>query len=344
VLVSGFIVGILLLTLGRKLFWLFVGGSGFVVAFFLTGELLPGQPTWVFLLVALVAGLLGAWLAVRLQWLAVGVGGFLGGGYIAAVFVESLNLSLGGPEWLPVLLWVIAFLAAGMTAFYVFRAVFLTFHGEDRVSEEAKHHLHESPPSMTMPLVVLAAGAVVVGFLGVPQVLGGSNLFHEFLAPVFGGGHGGGSGVEHSLGAIANSTIAASGESTAGHTTEIVLMVLSVLIGLAGILTAVVLYLRKPEIPGKITRKLGGFYTLVYNKYFVDEVYERTLVRPGYWISDKLFFKFVDTGIIEGIVNGLGITARLVGATVRLAQSGVVRTYAFFFLIGFLFILYRLVF
>jgi hypothetical protein len=101
VLVSGFIVGILLLTLGRKLFWLFVGGSGFVVAFFLTGELLPGQPTWVFLLVALVAGLLGAWLAVRLQWLAVGVGGFLGGGYIAAVFVESLNLSLGGPEWLP---------------------------------------------------------------------------------------------------------------------------------------------------------------------------------------------------------------------------------------------------
>ena len=100
-LVSVFIVGILLLTLGRKLFWLFVGGSGFVVAFYLTAELMPGQPTWVFLLVAIVAGLLGAWLAVSLQWLAVGVGGFLGGGYIAVVFVESLNLSIGGPEWAP---------------------------------------------------------------------------------------------------------------------------------------------------------------------------------------------------------------------------------------------------
>jgi len=100
-LVSVFIVGILLLTLGRKLFWLFVGGSGFVVAFYLTAALMPDQPTWVFLLVAIVAGLLGAWLAVSLQWLAVGVGGFLGGGYIAVVFVESLNLSIGGPEWVP---------------------------------------------------------------------------------------------------------------------------------------------------------------------------------------------------------------------------------------------------
>ena len=100
-LVSALIVGILLLTLGRKLFWLFVGGSGFVVAFYLTAELLPDQSTWVFLLVALVAGLLGAWLAVKLQWLAVGVGGFLGGGYIATVLVESLSLSLPGPEWLP---------------------------------------------------------------------------------------------------------------------------------------------------------------------------------------------------------------------------------------------------
>ena len=100
-LVSEVVVGILLLILGRKLFWLFVGGSGFVVAFYLTAELMPHQPTWVFLLVAMVAGLLGAWLAVSLQWLAVGVGGFLGGAYIAATFVESSNLDLGGPEWLP---------------------------------------------------------------------------------------------------------------------------------------------------------------------------------------------------------------------------------------------------
>ena len=100
-LVSVFVVGILLLTLGRALFWLFVGGSGFVVALYLTAELLPDQSTWVFLLVAIVAGALGAWLAVALQRLAIGVGGFLGGGYIAEVFVESSNLGIGGPEWLP---------------------------------------------------------------------------------------------------------------------------------------------------------------------------------------------------------------------------------------------------
>jgi NADH-quinone oxidoreductase subunit L len=74
-----------------------------------------------------------------------------------------------------------------MTAFYVFRAVFLTFHGTDRVSHEAKHHLHESPRAMTIPLVVLAAGAVIVGFLGVPSALGGGNVFHHWLEPVFAG-------------------------------------------------------------------------------------------------------------------------------------------------------------
>ena len=94
---------------------------------------------------------------------------------------EILWLTISGgtaPAWLGQALWAVAFVAAGMTAFYVFRVVFLTFYGEDRVSTEAKAHLHESPFSMTMPLVVLATGAVVVGFLGVPAALGGSNVFH----------------------------------------------------------------------------------------------------------------------------------------------------------------------
>jgi len=243
------------------------------------------------------------------------------------------------PSWLPFVLWAIGFAAAGMTSFYIFRAVFLTFHGTDRVSEEAKHHLHESPASMTMPLVVLAVGAIVVGFLGLPQVIG-PNVFHDFLSPVL-GGHGGGS--EHALvGAIASdATVAASGEA-GSHALEWLLMVLSVLVGLTGILIAYVLYIKKPDTPARITGRLGWLYRLVYGKYYVDELYEKTLVRPGYTISDKLFFKFVDMGIIEGVVNGLGITARLVGASVRLFQSGVVRTYAFFFLIGFLYIIYRL--
>lgn len=256
----------------------------------------------------------------------------------------AFNSSVG-PPWLPAALWGIGFVTAGMTAFYVFRAVFLTFYGSDRVSTEAKAHLHESPAIMTAPLVLLAAGAVIIGFLGVPQVLGGSNVFHHFLEPVFGGGHGG-HGESHAViqGVIDNASaqaVAASAGSD-GHTMEIVLMVVSVLAGLIGIFIAYSLYIKNPGVPGKITAKMKGIYNLLFNKYYVDEVYERTLVKPGYALSDRIFFKFFDTAIIEGIVNGLGITARLIGATVRLIQTGVVRTYAFFFLLGVLYIIYKL--
>jgi NADH-quinone oxidoreductase subunit L len=250
-----------------------------------------------------------------------------------------------GPPWLGPFLWVVGFITAGMTAFYVFRAVFLTFFGQSRVSDEAKHHLHESPAVMTVPLVILAAGSIVAGWLGIPEALKGSNLLHHFLSPVFGGhevaaGHGDAHSMIQAVGAQGQ-VAATAGESS--HGLEIGLMVLSVLIGIAGIVTAYVLYLKNPGVPGRIAAKARGFYTLVYNKYFVDEVYERTLVRPGYTLSDRIFFRVVDMGIIEGIVNGLGITARLVGAATRLLQTGVVRTYAFFVLLGFLYILYRLI-
>jgi len=256
---------------------------------------------------------------------------------------SAFNVSVG-PPWLGTFLWVVGFITAGMTAFYVFRAVFLTFFGESRVSEEAKHHLHESPAVMTVPLVILAAGSAVVGWLGVPEALKGSNIFHHFLAPVFGGGHeaAGGQGDAHSM----VETIGAHGQVAASaggnHGLEIVLMVLSVLVGIAGIVTAYMLYVKNPGVPGRIAAKAKGLYTLLFNKYYVDEIYEHTLVRPGYAISDRIFFRIVDMGIIEGIVNGLGITARFVGAAMRLLQSGVVRTYALFMLLGFLYILYRL--
>jgi NADH-quinone oxidoreductase subunit L len=250
-----------------------------------------------------------------------------------------------GPPWLGTFLWVIGFITAGMTAFYVFRAVFLTFFGQSRVSEEAKHHLHESPAIMTVPLVILAAGSVVAGWLGVPEVLKGSNLFHHFLAPVFGGGHeaAAGQGDAHSLieAVGANGQVAASA-GNGSHGLEIALMVASVVIGIAGIVTAYVLYLKNPGIPRRIADRFKLLYTLVFNKYYIDEVYEYTVVRPGYALSDRIFFRVVDMGIIEGIVNGLGITARLIGAAARLLQTGVVRTYALFMLLGFLYMLYRL--
>jgi NADH-quinone oxidoreductase subunit L len=233
-------------------------------------------------------------------------------------------------------------ITAGMTAFYVFRAVFLTFHGKDNVSDEAKHHLHESPPAMTMPLVVLAAGAVFVGLLGVPAALGGANLFHHWLEPVF-AGHAGGHGM--GVGAVTHGavTVAAAAADHGSSSLELILWVGSVLVASGGIFLARVLYLQYPGGAAAITSRLGGFYRLVFNKYYIDELYERAIVRPGYAISDKIMFRVIDAGIIEGIVNGLGVTARLIGATARLVQSGVVGTYAFLMLLGFLYLIYELV-
>ncbi|UCG51541.1 MAG: NADH-quinone oxidoreductase subunit L [Candidatus Latescibacterota bacterium] len=246
-----------------------------------------------------------------------------------------------GPAWLPGFLWAILFVGAGVTAFYMFRAVLLTFYGERRYTDEAAHHLHESPPVMTMPLIILAAGSVVAGFVGVPAVLGGSNWFHHYLEPAIGP-------IAHHAAEVAghateSAVHSAGGETHASHGLEIALMVLSVLVGVIGILVAFRLYLHKPLIPGRLAERAKGLYQLVYNKYFVDEAYEKTLVKPGYQLSDKLCFRVVDVWIIDGIVNGVGVFARLFGSAVRLFQTGLVRTYALFFLLGLLYLIYRLV-
>jgi len=237
------------------------------------------------------------------------------------------------PAWLGMALWGLLFIGAGVTAFYVFRAVFLTFFGERRYSDEAAHHLHESPPSMTIPLILLAVGSIFAGFLGVPALLGGSNVLHHYLEPSLGvlaahGDHG-----EHASAAVEH----------ASHTVELTLMVMSVLAGLLGIFVAFMLYNRRPGVPAQITAKLGGLYRLVYNKYFVDEAYEATIVKPGYTVSNRVLFNLIDVRIIDTIVNSIGVFARLFGSLFRLLQTGVVRTYAFFFLIGILFLIYKMV-
>jgi NADH-quinone oxidoreductase subunit L len=257
-----------------------------------------------------------------------------------SAFSSSLS-----PAWLPRLLWVITYVAAGVTAFYIFRAVFLTFYGKRRYSDEAAHHLHESPRVMTIPLVLLAAGSLLAGFVGVPGILGGGNRFHAFLAPVTGEGHAPGGGhaaageaarasLEHASSAV---------EHAASGGLEATLMVLSVIAGLIGIFIAYRLYLRNPEAPAAITRKLKGLHKLVYNKYYVDEIYERSIVKPGFTFSQKALFGIFDVRIIDGIVNTLGITVRFMGSVVRLLETGVVRTYAFFMLIGFLYLLFKMV-
>ncbi len=204
---------------------------------------------------------------------------------------QAFSSSHGGSA----LLWLVGFLAAGMTAFYMTRLVCLTFFGECRADEHAREHLHESPPSMTVPLILLAAGAVLVGYVGVPEVLGGKNHFHHFLAPVFGSGHpaahGGGvlhEGAHHSV------------------VLEYSLMVASVVIAALGAFAAYYFYLRDTSIPSSLATAVPRLYRTVYNKYYMDEIYRAIVILPVLAIGRFLAF-FCDLKVIDGIVDGSAI-------------------------------------
>jgi NADH-quinone oxidoreductase subunit L len=191
-------------------------------------------------------------------------------------------------------LWLVGFLAAGMTAFYMFRQVFMTFHGENRSDPHVRDHLHESPGVMVYPLIVLASLAVVGGFVGVPAVLGGSNHFEHFLAPVF---HAGGHEAAHH-----------------GHhdaTVEYILMAASVAVAVIGILLARAMYLTRSVSPDTFSEAAGGTpYQIVYNKYYVDEFYEAVFVN-GTLLLTRLSAGF-DRYVIDVIVDGSAAAMRIV--------------------------------
>ncbi len=188
-------------------------------------------------------------------------------------------------------LWLIGFVAAGMTAFYMFRQVFMVFFGENRADEHTKEHLHESPPVMTYPLIVLAVGALFAGFLGVPPALGGSNILEHWLEPVFAGGHA----AHHHVEVI-----------------EYVLMVASVGIAAVGIFLAYLIYYRRSLSTETFTAVGGGVpYQAVFNKYYVDEFYHATAVR-GTLLVSWLCSAF-DRNVIDFIVNGVAKVTGLVG-------------------------------
>jgi NADH-quinone oxidoreductase subunit L len=208
-------------------------------------------------------------------------------------FYSKDEILLAAHAHAPWMFWL-GVVTAGMTAFYVFRAMFLTFFGEYR----GHHHPHESPPVMIVPLVVLAALSLAGGFLfRIPK----------FLEPVFPPVHEG---------------------------ENMTLMAISVAAGLLGIGTAYVMYVARPGLADSLAGGVKGLYTLVYNKYFVDEIYDATVVRPLVGGSRALLWKGMDAGLIEGIVNGVGSWARNVGSVLRLIQSGNIRSYAAWVLFG----------
>jgi len=216
-----------------------------------------------------------------------------------------------------VVFWLVGVVTAALTAFYMFRLVYLTFFGEGRYDRHTAEHLHESPKVMTMPLVVLAVLSVVGGWIGIPHVLGGGAWFENFLEPVMASASG-------------------AGQEAAGHadvSLEYILMAVAVVLVLASIYAAYNLYVKNPARAGSIRKSLSGLHKAVYNKYWVDEFYGATIVRPV--VNGSIFlWKIADVLIIDGIANGL---ARLVGdmsETFRRMQAGYLRGYLTVFLIG----------
>jgi len=208
-------------------------------------------------------------------------------------------------------------IAAFLTAFYSFRVIFMTFWGESRAEGEAAHHVHESPKVMLGPLVILAALAVIAGFAGVPEAAYGSNWFHGFMANVFGGGHEG-----------------AMAEAVAGHGLEQTMMLVSVAIGGSGIALAYYMYMMNPELPGKLAKQYWTLHDLLYKKYYIDELYDAVFINPIKAASTGFFWKVVDVGIIDGIVNGAGSLVVWTSGGLRKIQTGYYHHYAFGMALG----------
>ncbi len=208
--------------------------------------------------------------------------------------------------------WALGLFGAVMTAFYMFRLVFLTFFGEERLEPEAKAHLHESPKVMTVPLAVLAFFSIIAGYVGLPVVLGENvNLFDRFLEPVIHAGHGG----HLSLG------------------TEWMLILASVAVALCGIFIAYVFYLKQPQIPHNLVARFPFLYRLLVNKYYVDEIYNAAFVNSTLKGSE-LVYRHFDLKVIDGALDGTAASAHFFGRILSTLQTGLLKDYALIFLLG----------
>jgi NADH-quinone oxidoreductase subunit L len=200
----------------------------------------------------------------------------------------------------PWMFWIGA-ITAGITAFYVFRAYFLAFFGDYR----GHHHPHESPLTMTLPLMILAALSLGGGYINVPAWLSAMFPFAEHA--------------------------------------DTMPMIVSAVFGILGIIVAALLYVYQPSLAESIKNSAGGLYTLVYNKYYVDEAYQAVVVKPLKGISRIVLWKGMDEGLIDaGLVNGLGRAVRAWGSIVRHFQSGSIRNYATWVLAGCLLVIFAM--
>jgi NADH-quinone oxidoreductase subunit L len=212
------------------------------------------------------------------------------------------------------ILWAIGLIVAAMTSFYMFRLLILTFTGRPRYTHHDVHHVHESPALMLIPLIVLALFSFIAGYVGLPPALSGTHeLIGEFLHSATPHGEGG----EHLAVSL-----------------EWILLSASVLAAGVGASLAYLLYVLRPELPGRISSAASALYSILTNKYYVDEIYDAILVHPIVVTSRELLWKFVDVLIIDGLVNGIGQAVRSSADALRQIQTGYVRMYAGCILFG----------
>src|SRR5215831_16419053 len=206
-----------------------------------------------------------------------------------------------------ILWWLVGRGTAFLTAFYMFRLLYLTFYGTSRVDQHVAAHLHEAPPAMRMPLILLALLALLGGFLGFPPEHGS---VHRLLAPVF-------AAAEHLRG----------GPHHFGFG-DVVLMLIALAVAIAGWYLAHRVYVREPQREAQWMQRWQGLYTLLANKYYVDQAYAKLIVRPLYALSESALWRIFDVGVVDRLVNVVGHVMRLNGQFLSYVQTGYVRTYA----------------
>jgi NADH-quinone oxidoreductase subunit L len=247
--------------------------------------------------------------------------------------------------------WFVAAVASLLTAIYMFRLVFVTFHGE-RAKTAHEHggshgghghgghgsHLHDAPAPMAFALIVLAIGSVAAGYIGVPTLLGGSNHIEHYLEPSFTAPSLAPAEVEHAGGSEASPAAAGHEPSGEGghtdHAAEATLMAVSSGAAVAGIGIAFYFFLRNRSLTDRIASSMAGVHRLLLNKYYVDELYNAVVVQPIKWLSEHVLWKVVDAGVIDGTVNGAGASVAGWSAILRRVQTGSLRAYALSILVG----------
>ncbi len=213
-------------------------------------------------------------------------------------------------------LYILGLIGALMTAFYMFRLYFIAFRGESHVEPELEKHIHEPSWRMALPLCVLGVLSLIGGWIQLPffhnlKILGG------FLSPVFHHAH----------------EISKMEEASVSVWLEGALMTLSLIVAGLGILIAYKFYIKNPELPKRLGEKFAGLYKLLFNKYYVDEIYQMVVVKPLYNLSEILSIA-VDQAVIDGSVNGTGRSLMGVGGVLRRTTTGYVQFYGLVMFLG----------